>query len=76
MKEESQTRLAILVFDLILTMIVVGLYLGGERRETKSERVKKKVEKVENTYREDNSYRRNQERVLREKNQRIVLNYV
>jgi len=58
MKEENQTKVAILVFGLIFVVIVVGLYLGREKGEIKLKGVKKEVRKVESTYRRDDFYKK------------------
>jgi len=58
MEEKNQTRIAILGFGLIFVIIVVGLYLGREKGEIKSEGVKREVRKVENTYRRDDFYKK------------------
>lgn len=57
MKEENQTKIAILVFGLLFAIIVVGIYLGGEKREIKSEGVKREVGRVENICRRDDFYK-------------------
>lgn len=42
---------------MLFAVIVVGLYLGGEKGEIESEGVKREVRKVENIYRRDDFYK-------------------
>lgn len=58
MKEENQTKFAISIFGLIFAIIAVGLYLGREEGQIKSEGIRREAKKIENTYRRDDFYRK------------------